>query len=54
MLEGALHELPLKVTAFPLKSTAAQNDDEGHETDARCRLSMRVAALHELPLKVAT
>ena len=31
MLAGAPHELPLKVTAFPFLSTAAQNDADGHD-----------------------
>lgn len=31
---GALHELPLKVSAYPAKPTAAQNDDDGHDTAA--------------------
>ena len=33
MLEGALQELPLNVTARPLSSTEAQNDGLGHETE---------------------
>ena len=53
MLAGALHEPPLNVTAFPLKSTAMQNDDEGHETEVRaCVPSMLAGELHEPPLNV--
>ena len=48
---GALHTLPSKVSAFPLKSTAMQNDDEGHETEFGSPwLSMLVGELQEAPL----
>jgi hypothetical protein len=51
ILEGALQELPLYLSAFPTLSTATQNDDDGHETDDRLLLaSIVVGALHELPL----
>ena len=53
MLAGAVHELPLKVSAFPWLSTAAQNEDVGQETDVRFSVpSMLAGVVHELPLKV--
>ncbi len=49
MLAGALHELPLKVNAFPLLSTATQNDVDGHDTEKRiCPGSTGVGADHPL------
>ena len=54
MLVGAVHEVPLYVMAFPLKSTAMQNDADGHDTRESCfPLSMLTGALHELPLYVS-
>lgn len=50
-LAGA-HELPLYVSAFPLlPTTAAQNDADGHDTDAAP--PMLAPALQELPLYVS-
>ena len=55
MLAGALQELPLKVTALPVKSTAMQNDTEEHETDVSGFVpSMLIGELHELPLNIRT
>ena len=57
-MAAALHELPLKVDAFPSWSTAAQNDADGHDTErkkGRCRIEAAeqwVGALHALPLNV--
>ena len=54
MLVGALHELPSKVKAFPMTSTAAQNDADRQETATRSFVpSMPTGALHELPLNVS-
>ena len=54
MLAGALHELPLYVSAFPWPSTAAQNDDDAQDTESRKLVpSMFAGALHELPLYVS-
>jgi hypothetical protein len=54
MLTGALHELPLNVSSLPASSTAAQNVDDGHDTELISALaSMRAGVLHELPLNVA-
>ncbi len=55
MLAGALQELPLKVSALPSSSTAAQNEDDGHDTDSsEPSPSMLPGALQELPLKVSS
>jgi hypothetical protein len=43
----------LNVTAFPLKSTAMQKDDEGHETDVSTLVpSMLTSELQTLPLNI--
>ena len=52
MLTG-VQEVPLKVNEFPLRSTAAQNDADGHDTEVREFVpSILAGALQELPLKV--
>lgn len=52
MLVGAPHDAPLNVTALPPLSTAAQNEDDGQDTEVRpLTPSMLPAALQE-PLKV--
>ena len=48
---GVLHELPLKVTAWPSSSSTTQNDEEAHDTCTSSKFSVYLAgALHELPL----
>jgi hypothetical protein len=50
MLVGALHELPLKITTLPSWCTAAQNDEDGHETLERCSdPSMSTRGLQDVP-----
>jgi hypothetical protein len=42
------------MTTFPLLSTAAQKDDEGHDTELSSpTLSIWTGALHELPLNLS-
>ena len=51
MLVGALHALPLYVSAFPLQSIAAQNDDDAHDNPPMPSGSVVSAGVvHELPL----
>jgi hypothetical protein len=55
IVTGLLHALPLKVSALPLKSTAAQKDVDGQDTESRpfpnrpC-LAIAVGRVHALPL----
>jgi hypothetical protein len=54
MVAGALHEVPLNVTALPRKSNATQNDDEEQETDASELVPSTFAGeLHEMPLNLS-
>ena len=51
MLAGVLHEPPLSVTPCPLASTAAQNEDDEHDTEVSPPLpSIKAGVLHEPPL----
>jgi hypothetical protein len=54
MSDGALQELPLYVSAFPLLSTAAQNDADAHDTEGSALVpSMLDGSLQKLPLYVS-
>src|ERR1700735_1628107 len=52
-MRGADHELPSQVSTRPPESTAAQNPDDGQDTEASPPLaSIRSGADHELPSQV--
>jgi hypothetical protein len=46
MRTGALHEVPLRVSARPLESTAAQKDADAQETELRPPLPILTSILH--------